>query len=114
MAEHKHRYRMGPLSEKIEKAGFDITTQFHFNYLLFVPILMARKLLRLFSVPVRSENDLNFGLMNSILRGLFGFDTWSTGFLRPPFGVSILAICRKPADAVSAGRVAGETPRLAS
>lgn len=114
VAEHKRRYRMKPLCEKIQQARFEITNQFHFNYLLFLPILVTRKLLRLFKVPVRSENDLNFGLMNLILRGLFAFDTWSARFLKPPFGVSILAICRKPADASADGNSLRQTSRLAS
>jgi ubiquinone/menaquinone biosynthesis C-methylase UbiE len=98
VAEHKCRYRKRQLLDRISRSRLETLDSYYFNYLLFVPILVARKLLRLFRVPIRSENDVNFALMNSVLRAVFGFDTWSAGYLRPPFGVSILAICRKPSS----------------
>jgi len=105
VAEHKRRYRMKQLLGRIEEAEFNVRMRFHFNYLLFLPILAVRKLLRLLAVPVRSENDINFGLLNSILSAVFAFDAWSASYLRPPFGVSILAMCRKPLDAVDRRRI---------
>ncbi len=93
--------------ERIEQAGLHVVDSYYFNYLLFVPIFVARKLLRLFKIPIRSENDVNFGLMNAVLRGVFGFDTWSARVVRPPFGVSIMAVCQKPnSNASSSGAVA--------
>ncbi len=96
VAEHKRRYRMKQLLKRIGEARLEAVEWYYFNYLLFVPIFMARKLLRLLKIPLRSENDVNFGLMNAVLRTVFSFDTWSAGYLRPPFGVSALAVCRKP------------------
>ena len=43
VGEHKRRYRMRPFSEKIERSKLDIVTRFHFNYLLFLPIFLAKK-----------------------------------------------------------------------
>jgi SAM-dependent methyltransferase len=106
VAEHKRRYRMPQLLARIERSELDVVARFHFNYLLFLPIFLARKLLRFFAVTIRSENDLNFGLMNSVLRAVFGFDAWSAALLKPPFGVSILAVCQKPADAAHYRRLA--------
>lgn len=96
-AEHKRRYRMRHLQSQIERSGLSVIDRYYFNYLLFLPILGARRLLRLFSVPIRSENDLNFGLMNAALGMVFNLDTATAAYVRPPFGVSILAVCRKPA-----------------
>ncbi len=107
VAEHRRRYRRRQLIERIEQAGLHVVDSYYFNYLLFVPIFVARKLLRLFKIPIRSENDVNFGLMNAVLRGVFGFDTWSARVVRPPFGVSIMAVCQKPnSNASSSGAVA--------
>ena len=100
VAEHKRRYRIPQLRARIERSHFDIVERYYFNYLLFLPILCARRMLRLFAVPIRSEGDLNFGLLNSILSGIFSFDTRTAPFLKPPFGVSILALCRKPVEEV--------------
>ena len=99
VAEHRRRYRLRPLCETIESAQLEVVKRYYFNYLLFVPIFVARKLLRLLRVPLRSENDLNFKLLNWLLGIVFAIDTRTAGYLRPPFGVSILAICRKPATA---------------
>jgi ubiquinone/menaquinone biosynthesis C-methylase UbiE len=96
VAEHRRRYRMPQLLDRIRQARLEVLDRYYFNYLLFVPIFVTRKLLHLLRIPLRSEFSVNFGLMNAVLRHLFAFDTRSAGYLKPPFGVSILAICRKP------------------
>ncbi|HEX3999088.1 MAG TPA: class I SAM-dependent methyltransferase [Pirellulales bacterium] len=96
VAEHKRRYRIHNLQDTIKRARLEIVERYYFNFILFLPILFARKALRLLSVPIRSENDLNFGLMNAVLRAVFEIDTRSAAAINPPFGVSILALCRKP------------------
>src|ERR1043165_3693661 len=96
LSEHRRRYRKHELLERIDAAGLEVVDSYYFNYLLFGPIFVARKLLRALKVPLRSENDLNFGLMNTVLRGMFELDTRSAARVRPPFGVSIAAVCRRP------------------
>jgi hypothetical protein len=96
-SEHRRRYRKHELLERIERAGLEVIDSYYFNYLLFGPIFVARKLLQVIKLPLRSENDLNFGLMNTVLREVFDLDTRSAARLRPPFGVSIAAVCRRPA-----------------
>ncbi len=95
VAQHCRRYRAGQLREVLEEAGFEVTLLFHFNYVLFVPILIARKLLLALKLRIRSENDLNFGLLNRILLRVFSFDVMTAPVLRPPCGVSILALARR-------------------
>jgi SAM-dependent methyltransferase len=96
-SEHRRRYRKHELLERIERAGLEVIDSYYFNYLLFGPIFVARKLLQVIKLPLRSENDLNFGLMNTVLREVFDLDTRSAARLQPPFGVSIAAVCRRPA-----------------
>lgn len=96
VAHHVRRYRADQLRTALERAGFEVADLFHFNYLLFLPILLARKLLMALRLRVRSENDINFGLMNRVLSRVFAFDVATAPRLHPPFGVSILALARRP------------------
>ena len=93
---HKRRYRMSPLRERIAAAGLSIETGFHFNYLLFGPIWLARQIMKLWSHGFRSESEVNSPGLNRILTALFRFDVATAPHLAPPFGVSILALVRKP------------------
>ena len=102
VAEHRRRYRMGNLRERAARAGWTIQESFYFNYLLFFPIFFARKILQLFRVRLRSENDVNTPLMNRVLTKLFSWDVRTASVLHPPFGVSILAVCKKNASSPSA------------
>lgn len=93
---HKRRYRMAPLLQLLCDAGLRVRRRYHFNFLLFLPILLARQLIRGLRPNLRSESEINTPLINTILRAVFGFDAWIAGWLRPPFGVSILVTVEKP------------------
>ena len=82
----------------IEKAGFEVERSFHFNYLLFVPIWLARQVIRILRISLESENQVNSPLLNRVLGRLFLLDVRTAPTLRPPFGVSILAVARRAAD----------------
>lgn len=96
VAHHKRRYRWSGLAEKLRVAGLVCVERFHFNFLLFGPIWAARQVIGWLRIPLRSENDVNSPVINAILTGVFRLDTWLARGLRPPFGVSILALCQKP------------------
>ena len=93
---HKRRYRMEPLVSRIEAAGLTLSERFHFNYLLFGPIWLARQLMKRWKHSYSSEGQINTPLMNRIFSRVFDFDTMTASRISPPFGVSILAIARKP------------------
>jgi SAM-dependent methyltransferase len=95
VALHKRRYRMEPLLEKMRAAGLEPQRYYHFNYLLFAPIWMARQLIALFEIKLDSENKLNSPLLNRCLSAIFTLDVSTAPRLRPPFGVSILAVGQK-------------------
>ena len=82
----------------LSDAGLVVERSYYFNYLLFVPILLARAVLRLLRPAVSSENEINFPLMNRALRAIFAFDVATAPLLRPPFGVSALVLASKPAQ----------------
>ena len=95
LAHHKRRYRMGPLVDLVQAAGLDPQRQFYFNYVLFVPIWLARRLLMLTRPNIGSEAQLNSPMINRLLTGVFNLDVWTAPYLRLPFGVSAMVSAQK-------------------
>jgi hypothetical protein len=86
-------------------AGLAVKRTYYFNYILFVPILAARRLIDVFRLDLSSENEVNSPLINKVLGGLFAIDVSTAPWMHPPFGVSILAIVSKPATRSPARRL---------
>ncbi|MBL0141887.1 MAG: class I SAM-dependent methyltransferase [Betaproteobacteria bacterium] len=97
VAHHKRRYRAGPLLERVTRAGLACRESYHFNFLLFVPIWLARQVIRLLGIRLESENQVNTPALNGILKAIFAADVALARVLRPPFGVSILALAERSA-----------------
>lgn len=97
VAHHKRRYLMGEVTERVQRAGLSIERSYYFNFLLFVPIWAARKIIRLMGVKLSSENQVNSPVINSILGAIFSADIALAPRLKMPFGVSALVLARKPA-----------------
>ena len=64
VALHKRRYRMEPLLQKMRAAGLEPLRYYYFNYLLFVPIWMARRLIAFFGIRRDSEYEFNSPFLN--------------------------------------------------
>jgi SAM-dependent methyltransferase len=96
VSHHYRRYRMRPFLEMLELANFQVSNQFYFNYILFLPIFLARQLIRLFRIRLHSENEVNNPLLDFLLGTLFRIDVTTAPYFHPPFGVSILALAYKP------------------
>lgn len=94
LSQHRRRYRLRPLMKLLSAAGLTGCRYYYFNFILFLPILFARRLLRAIGVELRSENELNSPIANSVLRRIFMADIDLSPRLRPPFGVSICAVLR--------------------
>ncbi len=95
VSHHKRRYRQQELIDKLNRAGLVVDECFYFNYLLFLPIWIARQVIRVFKINLNSENELNSSWINSFLTKLFSVDIMTAQKIAPPFGVSLLAIVRK-------------------
>jgi SAM-dependent methyltransferase len=95
IAQHKRRYRLRPLVAKIEDAGLAAMSQYYFNYLLFVPIWAARRIIDMLRIALKSEGDVNSSLLNVALGVVFEADTITAPIFHPPFGVSALVIARR-------------------
>jgi len=96
VALHKRRYRKRQLQRMLTDSGLVIQRSYYFNYLLFLPILLARALLRVMRPQMSSENEINSPTMNRVLTAIFAFDVATAPLVRPPFGVSALVIATKP------------------
>jgi hypothetical protein len=95
VAHHKRRYRADQLLGRVAAAGLVCRGSFYFNYVLFLPILAARRVIGFLRLRIDSENQVNTPIINSVLTWIFGFDIWSAPLLRPPFGVSFLAVVHR-------------------
>jgi len=95
---HKRRYTRREVLEKLEKAGLQTCESYYFNYILFFPIWIARQLIRIFNLRLKSENQVNSPLINSVLKIVFALDTACAGILHVPFGVSIIALIGRNSD----------------
>lgn len=98
VAHHRRRYRRQPLLDLVRSAGIRVVSCFHFNYVLFAPIWIARRVLLASRAEVRSENEINTPLVNRILTRVFFADVDTAATIKPPFGVSlcVMAVKRAP------------------
>lgn len=97
VSHHKRRYRMTPLLERITAAGLVPEQRYHFNFLLFPPIWVARQVIKRLRPDIASETEVNAPFVNGILTALFHTDIALAPHVAPPFGVSILVVARRPA-----------------
>jgi SAM-dependent methyltransferase len=95
VAQHLRRYGKSELLNLVEEAGLNVKKSFYFNYLLFVPIWIARRIL-MKANKIQNENEINSPLINALLKGIFYVDCWSAPFVSPPFGVSAFVLAQKP------------------
>jgi SAM-dependent methyltransferase len=95
VAQHKRRYRMGGLADRVARAGFAIEVSYYFNFLLFVPIWLGRRLVDIIRPRIQNESQINSPLLNRMLSAIFTVDIAVAPVLRPPFGVSILIVAEK-------------------
>jgi SAM-dependent methyltransferase len=95
VSHHKRRYRLNVVVDLIKETSLEVRRSYYFNYLLFVPIWFARRLMKLASIQPDSENEVNTPAINWILNMAFGLDVATAPYLRPPFGVSALVVARK-------------------
>jgi SAM-dependent methyltransferase len=92
---HRRRYRMAGLLDLLRASGFSVRHAYHFNYLLFVPIWVARRTMRLAGLQLHSEGQVGAPVLDQLLSAIFTLDILTAPRLRPPFGVSILVLAVK-------------------
>ena len=92
---HKRRYSRHEIVSQLRQEGFEIMKSSYFNFFLFFPILLGRRIVRILGLRVDSENKINSPFINFVLKGIFSFEPYLLKYVSFPFGVSILCIARK-------------------
>ena len=97
VAHHHHRrYRKAEIAALARQAGYDIALLSPFNSLLFPAIAAVRAIGRLRGSD-SSDDVLPPRPVNALFDRLFGLEAGLIGRLPMPFGVSLVAVLRRPA-----------------
>jgi SAM-dependent methyltransferase len=92
---HKRRYSKNEFLRKLEQEGFKILKSSYFNSILFIPILLARHVIRLLGLKIASENKINSSMINFFLKAVFSLEPYILKYFSFPFGVSVFCIAQK-------------------
>ena len=96
IAHHHHRrYRKGEIEKLARDAGYQIELLSPFNSLLFPPIAAVRVLGKLTGKD-DSDDAMPGALVNKTLDTVFGLERSLIGRVPMPFGVSLVAVLRRP------------------
>ena len=97
VAHHHHRrYRKTDLAALARAAGYEIDLLSPFNTMLF-PLIAGVRVLNKVRGHDSADDALPAKPVNSVLDRLFGFEAGLIGRLPFPFGVSLVAVLRRPA-----------------
>jgi len=92
---HKRRYSRNEILMKLREGGFEILRSSYFNCFLFLPIFLARRLIFLFGLKIKSENEINSAPINFLFKAIFSIEPYILKYFSFPFGVSIFCIAQK-------------------
>jgi len=92
---HKRRYSRQEIVNKLRQEGFEMMRSSYFNFFLFFPIFLSRRLIYLFGLKIESENEINSPIINFFLEAIFTLESYMLRCFSFPFGVSIFCIARK-------------------
>ena len=92
---HHRRYRKHEIATLARDAGYEIELLSPFNSLLFPPIAAARFIGRLRG-DESSDDAMPPHLLNKTLETIFGIERELIGRVPMPFGVSLVAVLRRP------------------
>lgn len=94
VSQHQRRYKKKALLKDLENCGFTLEKNFYFNFFLFAPILIIRKIL-IWRNKIVNENTINNGMTNQIMKLIFRIDCWLAERISFPFGVSLAIVAQK-------------------
>lgn len=92
---HHRRYRKREIDALARQAGYEIELLSPFNSLLFPPIAAARFIGRMRG-DESSDDAMPGPLVNTTLETIFGLERELIGRVPMPFGVSLVAVLRRP------------------
>jgi SAM-dependent methyltransferase len=93
----RHRYSAPEMSAKLERAGFRPLCTTYANTILF-PVALARRLLLKLVRPGATDSDVRPvpAPLNSLFTGVLSLEAAVLAKTRLPFGLSVIALARKP------------------
>lgn len=92
---HFRRYTRRQLEELFLRSGLKIQLLSYFNSLLF-PLVAAARIAGKLTRRRSADDELPAGPINSVLNAIFGLEAGLIGRLPLPFGVSLVAVVRRP------------------
>ena len=93
---HYRRYTRGELYNKVIKANFKVLKSGYWNFFLFTPVFVYRKINNVLNNNKQAEGDIvHSGIINSILKKLISFENFLLKSVRFPFGISTFCIVKK-------------------
>ena len=95
MNEHKRRYTLPELNEKLVQAGFTVEKISYYNTFLFPVVFLVRMLNNVLKRDGASDMDMPGSALNYVLKKIFGIEKYLLRVFNLPFGVSVLAVVRK-------------------
>jgi SAM-dependent methyltransferase len=95
---HFRRYTRKQLQELFLRSGLEVQLLSYFNTLLF-PLVAAARILGKITRKESADDRLPGPRVNAALNKIFGLEAWLLGRVPLPFGVSLVAIVRRPHDA---------------
>jgi SAM-dependent methyltransferase len=92
---HFRRYTRKQLEELFLRSGLEVQLLSYFNTLLF-PLVAAARLVGKVTRKEAADDRLPSAPVNSVLNAVFGLEAALIGRLPMPFGVSLVAVVRRP------------------
>jgi SAM-dependent methyltransferase len=89
---HFRRYKRKELEKKLKSAEFKIIKRFYWNFILFLPALLLRRVKILLKI---SSDDVTVTKIDWLLKILLKADVWIAKRIPLPFGVSEMVVCQK-------------------
>jgi hypothetical protein len=93
---HFRRYTKKQLGELFLRSGLEVQLLSYFNSLLF-PLVAAARLAGKVTRKDSADDRLPSAPVNAVLKGIFGLEAKILGRVPMPFGVSLVAVVRRPA-----------------
>lgn len=92
---HFRRYTKGELGRLLSQAGFEARLHSYFNSLLF-PVIAAARIIGRIRGNESADDEMPGVKVNRALERIFGFEARLIGRAPMPFGVSLIAVVRRP------------------
>ena len=92
---HFRRYTKKQLASLFAQAGFEIQLLSYFNSLLY-PLVAAARIAGKITRKESADDQLPGDFVNKVLQSIFGLEAGFIGKLPMPFGVSLVAVVRRP------------------